>query len=163
MTLFYLNVTVHLLAAFVWLGGLFFLVVAAPVLRSVDPPELRSELFQRLGRQMRTVGWVAIAVLFITGIVNLQFRGVLRWEVLGSAGFWAGGYGRTLAWKLAAVAMILAVSAVHDFAVGPAAGRLPPASPAAQRLRRQATWLGRLSGLIGILLIYVAVRLARGG
>lgn len=163
MTLYYLNVTLHLLAAFVWLGGLFFLVVAAPVLRRVEPPALRAALFQRLGRQLRAVGWIAIALLVATGVANLHFRGVLRSDVLLDGEFWAGRYGRALAWKLMAVAAIVAVSAVHDFVVGPAAGRLQPASPEAARSRRLAAWLGRLSAVIGILLIYAAVRLARGG
>lgn len=163
MTLYHLTVTIHLLAAFVWLGGLFFLVVAAPVLRRVEPVALRSQLFQLLGRRLRAVGWVAITILLITGILNLSFRGILSADVLGSADFWSSPYGRTLAWKLAAVTLILGVSGFHDFVIGPAAGRAEPGSPSAARLRRQASWLGRASGVIGILLIYIAVRLARGG
>ena len=59
--MYYLTVTLHVFAALFWLGGMFFLgVVGAPVLRKVEPPELRSRLFQDLGRAFRTSGWIAI-------------------------------------------------------------------------------------------------------
>jgi uncharacterized membrane protein len=54
---YYLNVTIHVLAAMLWLGGMFFLgVVGAPVLRAIDPPPLRQRLFQELGTRFRRVG-----------------------------------------------------------------------------------------------------------
>src|SRR5690606_8596520 len=83
MTGLYLtSVTIHVLAALLWLGGMFFLAaVGAPVLRKVEPPSLRAELFQKLGEQFRRVGWAAIGVLIVTGIINLYFRGLLRAEV----------------------------------------------------------------------------------
>jgi uncharacterized membrane protein len=50
VSFYFVNVTVHVFAALLWLGGMFFLaVVGAPVLRSVEPPELRAQLFRRLG------------------------------------------------------------------------------------------------------------------
>jgi copper resistance protein D len=57
-TLYYAAVTAHLLAALLWLGGMFFLgVVGAPVLRRVEPPALRQRLFHELGTRFRSVGW----------------------------------------------------------------------------------------------------------
>jgi copper resistance protein D len=74
--LYYVNVTIHVLAAMLWLGGMFFLgIVGAPVLRSVEPPPLRQRLFQELGSRFRRIGWLAIAVLVTTGVFNLYFRG----------------------------------------------------------------------------------------
>ena len=65
----------HLLAAFLWLGGMFFLaVVGAPILRRVEPHTLRKELFSRIGEQFRVVGWIAISVLLFTGVGNLYLR-----------------------------------------------------------------------------------------
>ena len=47
---YYVVVTIHVLAALLWLGGMFFLgVVGAPVLRRIEPPALRRRLFQELG------------------------------------------------------------------------------------------------------------------
>ncbi|HEX6134672.1 MAG TPA: DUF4149 domain-containing protein [Longimicrobiales bacterium] len=162
--MYFLNVTVHVFAALLWLGGMFFLaVVGAPVLRRVEPPELRAQLFRRLGEQFRVVGWIAIAILLITGTLNLHFRGMLSLAVLGSGPFWGTPYGRALAWKLGAVTAMLIVQAVHDFAVGPAASRLAAGTPEMLAVRRRAALLARLSALFGIIVVIAAVRLARGG
>lgn len=163
-SLFHVSVTLHLLAAMLWLGGTFFLaIVGAPVLRSVEPAALRSELFRRLGARFRAVGWVAIAVLIATGLVNLGVRGMLDAGTLGSASFWQGRYGRTLAWKLALVAAMVSLAALHDFVLGPRASRLAADSPAALAARRRAAWLARFNAALGIALVAVAARLARGG
>lgn len=147
-----------------WLGGTFFLaVVGAPVLRRVDPPTLRAELFRRLGARFRAVGWIAIAVLLVTGIANLGLRGLLDIETLGNAAFWHGRYGRALACKLALVIAMVALAAAHDFVLGPRASRLAPGSPEALAARRGAAWLARLNAGLGVALVAVAVRLARGG
>lgn len=163
MSLYYLNVTLHVLAALLWLGGMFFLAaVGAPVLRRVEPPSLRAELFAALGRQFRTVGWAAIGVLLVTGVLNLHFRGLLRAEALLAAAFWASAYGQALAWKLGAVAVMVVFSAIHDFIHGPAAARLEPGSPAALATRRRAALLARVNVVVGVVLVLAAVRLSRG-
>jgi putative copper resistance protein D len=161
---YWVSVTLHLLAALLWLGGTFFLaVVGAPVLRRVEPSELRAELFRRIGVAFRRVGWVSIAILLVTGVLNLHFRGLLRSSVLGSSLFWASRYGQALAWKLGCVAAMVVLSALHDFVVGPAASRYPAESAAALRNRRAAAWLARAGAAVGLVLVMAAVRLARGG
>lgn len=158
-------VTLHVLAALFWLGGMFFLgVVGAPALRKVEPPELRQQLFHALGLRFRNAGWVAIVVLVTTGIIVLHERGLLRWEgVLGSAAFWGTPLGRALAVKLTAVTVMIVVSAVHDFVLGPAAGRVQAGTPAALAMRRKAAMLARVNALFGLVVVLAAVRLARGG
>lgn len=159
---YYANVSLHLLAALLWLGGMFFLAaVGAPVLRHVEPAELRAQLFHRLGTQFRTVGWAAIAVLLATGVANLHFRRLLSTDVLGNPGFWHSAYGAALAVKLACVVLMLALSAFHDFVVGPRAGRATPGSPEALALRRRSAWIARVNALVGLILVVAAVRLAR--
>lgn len=163
--LYYANVTLHVLAAMLWLGGMLFLgVVGAPVLRGVEPAPLRQRLFQELGTRFRRVGWVAIAVLVATGILNLHFRGWLHWNgVLGSGGFWGSVVGRALAVKLIAVVSMISISAVHDFVHGPRAGRAAPGSPEAIAMRRSAALLARVNAILGVIVVIAAVRLARGG
>lgn len=164
MSLYHVNVTLHVLAALLWLGGMFFLAaVGAPVLRKVEPPALRAELFRQLGEKFRDVGWIAIGVLLVTGTLNLRFHNLLSWSVLGTASFWALPYGRALAWKLGAVVTMVTVSALHDFVLGPRASRARPGSPEALRARRRAAWLARFNAIVGLVLVVAAVRLARGG
>ena len=161
---YYLNVTVHLLAALLWLGGMFFLaVVGAPVLRNLEPPRLRARLFRELGVRFRGVGWLSIGVLLVTGVGNLHFRRLLSWDFLGDPAFWGSPYGVALSWKLGAVTVMLAVQAVHDFVLGPRASRAPSGSEEALRARRGAAWLARVNAVVGLILVLAAVRLARGG
>ena len=163
MSLYYVNVTIHVLAAFIWLGGLLFLgLVGAPALRSVEPASLRADIFKRIGLQFRPVGWTAIAILIATGIVNLHYRGLLTWAVLGDGQFWGSAYGLALAWKILSVVGLVAGSAVHDFVLGPAASRAASDSPEALRYRRQASWVARANALFAIILLLAAVRLTRG-
>jgi putative copper resistance protein D len=163
--LYYVNVTTHVLAAMLWLGGMFFLgVVGAPLVRAIQPPELRQRLFQLIGERFRAVGWVAITVLLCTGIGNLYFRGWLHWHgVLDSPAFWRTHTGEALAAKLSAVAIMISVQGVHDFIDGPRAGRAVPGSPESLRLRRRAALLARVNAVVGVILVVAAVRLARGG
>jgi uncharacterized membrane protein len=161
---YYLNVTIHVLAAMLWLGGMFFFgVVGAPVLRNIEPPQLRQRLFHELGSRFRRVGWIAVAILVVTGIFNLHFRGWLHWRgVLGSASFWGTSTGHALGGKLLAVAAMISISAIHDFVYGPRAGSAAPGSPAALAMRKRAALLARANAILGVLLLIAAVRLARG-
>lgn len=159
---YYINVTIHVLAAMLWLGGMFFLgVVGAPALRTVEPPPLRQKLFQELGARFRSVGWRAIAVLIATGVLNVYFRGWLHTSVLGSSSFWRSTTGTALAAKLAAVLLMISISAVHDFIHGPRAGLAEPGSPEARRFRQRAALFARLNAVLGVVLVIAAVRLAR--
>jgi copper resistance protein D len=164
VSLYMLSVTLHVFAALLWLGGMFFLAaVGAPVLRAVEPPALRAEMFRRLGVAFRNVGWIAIGVLLVTGFGNLYFRGLLRYDLWANPQFWSSGYGHTLAWKLATVAIMVVISFLHDFVYGPRSARLQPGSAAALASRRRSAWMARANALVGVVLVIVAVRLARGG
>lgn len=161
---YFTNVTIHLLAAMFWLGGMFFFaIVGAPALREVEPATLRADLFRRLGERFRTAGWIAIVVLVVTGTANLWFRGMLSVDVLGRAGFWATPFGQALGWKLSAVSAMLVVSGMHDFILGPAASRHTAGTAEAERARRWAARLARANAVLGLVVVVVAVRLARGG
>jgi copper resistance protein D len=162
MSLYLISVTLHVLAALLWLGGMFFFaLVGAPVLRTIASDALRAELFTKLGERFRIVGWIAIAVLLVTGVLNLHFRHVLAWDVLGSGEFWSTPFGSALKWKLGAVAAMLVVQGVHDFHLGPASGRALPGTEEAVRLRKRAAKLARASAILGLIVVVAAVRLVR--
>jgi hypothetical protein len=112
--------------------------------------------------RFRAVGWACIAMLIVTGVINLHYRGWLQWEgLLDSAAFWRTTAGRALGAKLSAVAVMIAVSAIHDFILGPAAGRVEAGSSGAITLRRRAAWLARVNAIVGVVVVVAAVRLAR--
>ncbi|MGH9379305.1 MAG: DUF4149 domain-containing protein [Thermoanaerobaculia bacterium] len=161
--LYLTSVTLHVLAALYWLGGMWFLaLVAAPVLRRDLEPEQRALVLQKVGHRFRFHGWLALAVLLVTGVANLQLRGWLRPEVIGEASFWASPLGHALAGKLGLVLVMFCLAGIHDFLLGPLAS---PGTPAERRqqIRRAAVWVARLNAVAGLVLVYFAVRLARGG
>ena len=156
-------VTLHVLAAILWIGGMLFFAVAAPVLRRVEDPALRSSLFDALGRRARVVGWICVVLLLGTGVIQLRSRG---WW---GAGFWNDSsllgtpLGVTLLSKLALVTVMVGVQAAHDFWLGPRAGAAAPGSDEARVLRRRAASLARFNAVVAVVLVYIAVRLGRGG
>lgn len=162
--LYLANVTVHILAAMFWLGGMFFLgLVGAPALRAIEPAAVRQRIFHQLGVRFRGAGWWAIGILLVTGTLNLYFKGWLRAEILGSSTFWMSPVGHALALKLLGVTAMVVVSSIHDFVLGPSAGRATPGSPLAISLRTHAAHLARLNAILGVVVVVAAVMLARGG
>lgn len=159
-----LSVYLHLLAVTVWFGGMAFLVL-------VIVPELKrknkngaADLLRSTGERFRSVGWICLGTLLATGTVNLWARGVrlgdfLRAEWLGSP------FGKAVVLKLSLFAIVVAISAVHDFRIGPRAVdaiQNRPDSLEASKLRRLAARLGRVNALLALLMIAVGVVLVRG-
>ena len=164
--LYLLSVWLHLVAVIVWLGGMLFLVlVLIPAIRRPEYREIFSPLIHRVGVRYRWIGWIALAVLVLSGITNLAYRG-FGWADLWSGRLWQGPFGRTLGIKLLLVAIVFALSALHDFLVGPRAtalGRADPSSPEALRWRRRAAWIGRINMLLALIIVALGVALVRGG
>lgn len=163
-TLYLLCITLHLLAAATWLGGmLVFVLVLMPALRSEAVRAAGPALVQEIGLRVRRVGWASLGTLAATGVLQLVWRGVsfrdLR--VPGPIGAWE----RLLLAKLALFGVLVALQAVHDFRIGPRAGRIArerPGSPEAEHARRVAGWLGRTSFALTVGIIGIAVMLVRG-
>jgi len=164
--LYLISVWLHILAATVWIGGLFFIVlVVVPWLKRGHAGSMDAGAFlQETGARFRYVGWICFAVIAMTGTFNLSIRGV-RWSELVSVAWWTGPFGGALAIKLLLFALVLAVSFVHDFRVGPRATeamRLDPRAPDTTALRKRASLLGRLNGLLALALVALGVVLVRG-
>lgn len=160
-----LSVWLHIVAATLWVGGMLFLVlVLVPALKTLPDRQLAVQLVRDTGRRFRLVGWVTLGVLVATGLTNLWARGI-RWDILRTPDFWQGTFGAVLAFKVGTVLLILAMSALHDFLLGPrasAALRANPESPDALRLRRLATWFGRINLLLALVVVACGVMLVRG-
>lgn len=162
-TAYHATVFLHVLSAIVWLGGMIAFALLAPILRGVGDEGARQGLFQRLGERFRIVGWLCLSTLMVTGLVQMYARGWWGAGVLGSARFWGTPVGAALAWKLVVAASMLGVQAVHDFWMGPRAGRVRPGTTEARALRRRAAILARVNAVLAPVLVWFAVALARGG
>jgi len=115
---------------------LFIALVMVPIARRLEDPILRTRLIRDTGRRFRTVGWIAIGVLVVTGLLNLWMHPVL----LSSTRFH---------WKLGLVVLALILSAFHDFVLGPRAGA-PGADPSA---RVRASWVARINVLVALAIV----------
>ncbi|MFQ5682260.1 MAG: DUF4149 domain-containing protein [Candidatus Binatia bacterium] len=148
-----------------WIGGMVFLVVVlVPAIREPAHQAVASSLVHWTGQRFRWVGWVCLGLLILTGVFNLAYRG-FGWLDLWNGQLWQGSFGTSLEIKLLLVAVILLLSVVHDFNIGPRASDLMqsnPASPKAARLRRQASWIGRLNLFLALAVVALGVMLVRG-
>jgi putative copper resistance protein D len=164
--MYQLSTLLHVLSAIDWVGGMLFLaLVVVPVARKLQPAE-RGVLVGAIGRRFRVVGWACIALLIVTGVVNTSYRGV-TWDSIASGRFVASDFGRLLAVKVGLVVVMIVLSAVHDFAIGPASTRAlerkdADAAREAAALRRKASWLGRLNAVLALVVVALAVALVRG-
>jgi len=142
----------HILGALLLVGGmLFFTLIAAPYLRSLEDKRETARHFQAMGKRFKTVGLVAWGMLLVTGPINLHLRGF----ELDSA-FWASGYGKALMIKLILVALVIASSVIHDFVIGPRSRSNP-------KLSNVAKIVGRSNLVLTLIVVYLAVTLKFGG
>lgn len=162
--LYVTSVFLHILAAITWIGGMFFLVlVVVPWLRRGNRAQ-GAAFLRDTGLRFRTVGWVCFAILIATGSYNLYMHGVSWGDFVDPA--WLGSsFGTAVMLKLSLVAIVLFVSALHDFVLGPRAVRAveaDPSSPEAQRIRRRAAQLGRINAVCALAIVALAVIIVRG-
>jgi len=134
----------HVVAAITWIGGMLFLaLVLVPVTRREDPA-LRARLFHATGLRFRTIGWIALGVLVATGAGNLW----LNPSLLALP---------RLHLKLGLVALALILAVVHDFILGPRAGK--PGASSSVRVR--ASWVARVNVLIVLVIVLLGLALLR--
>lgn len=157
MHLWYLiSVFLHLTVAAFWIGGMLFLpLVLLPGLK--NHPD-RIALLYKTGLQFRFYGWLAMALLVITGLLNLAFRGLpFTW-----AFFLDSEYGTLLQYKLTLFLIMLLISGLHDFFFGRKALEEMQQGDN-RRLKMFARWSGRLNLLLSLAIAFIGVVLSRGG
>jgi copper resistance protein D len=133
----------HLLATITWVGGMVFIaLVLVPVARGLVDPALRSRLVQDAGRRFARLAGSP-------------------WPCWSRPGSPISGSGPTSSGRRASrgrpglVVLALALSVLHDFVLGPRAGR-PGADPA---LRRRASWVARVNLLVVLAVVFLGLAL----
>ena len=165
-------VFIHLASAIIWIGGSLFLALALiPVLRRYapapgEPPAFPPDLLAAVARRFRVISWVCIVLLVATGLYILPTRYGIGFAEFFSLG---GHFVATLQVKVALVAVVIWLSAVHDFIIGPYTSRLIEAMQAGAEppgylpaLRKAVVWIARVNVLLTILIVVVAVTMTRG-
>jgi uncharacterized membrane protein len=148
---YFILLTLHLLAVVVWIGGMLFLgLVLTPALRS-RPPDERASLLRAVGRRFLKVAWSALGAMLVTGPLLWVERGLEVTPVLGV--------------KLILVGVILLLSVLHDFVLGPRLMerlREGGQDEAAVRLRRRVVLLARLNVLCAVAVLILGLAISRG-
>jgi putative copper export protein len=143
----------HVLAAALWVGGMgFFALIIVPGLRRLEESERRA-ILRDVGARFAKVGFYNLGVLVVTGIGNLAFQRMLASTL--TANFWRSTFGHTLAIKLLLVVIVFALTYAHYLD----ALREGPESPAD---RARASWLGRSTMILSIIIMVLGVTLFRG-
>lgn len=163
--MYYLSVFIHLTSAIFWIGGMLFTAgVLVPASRHPLLRDKKGSFFTLIGRKFSRISWFLFLILIITGLTNLLTRGYTIEQLL-TASFWVEIFGGYLFLKLLIFGLVLIVSGIHDFYAGPKAAKLMDKQPdhlKTKRMRKISSWLGRLNLVLGLAILYYAMRLLRG-
>lgn len=158
------SVFIHILSAMFWIGGMLFTVaVLVPITRNKVLKPTKTTFYAIMKRFSR-LSWILFPILILTGGIQLWARGYTLHHLMSNT-FWESHFGTTLAFKLTTFALVLIISGLHDFWLGPKATLLmdeKPQDPRTQKIRKVASWIGRLNLLFALLILYFAVTLVRG-
>lgn len=156
--LWLMAVSLHLMAAVSWVGGMLFLsFVLAPLVRNGSISGAPG-WFGVVASRFRRLVWTAIAILLVTGPVLVRERGIPLFEPRQ----WPHG----LSLKLLLVALLLLLTVAHDLVSGHLVNRIhaqpPPERASGERgLLGIARWLPRLAVIVAIFVLVAAAGLAR--
>jgi putative copper resistance protein D len=157
-----ISVWLHVVAACVWVGGLlFFAAVLVPIVKRLGRPATL-DFVSHAGRGFRRVGWASLIVLVVTGTYNLFARWT-DWPGLFEPAFWRSSFGKTFAVKLSLVLLIIIATLAHDvWGTRAVSGGNPDGDDTGDKTRRTASWLGRVTTLLALVVVLLAVAMVRG-
>lgn len=96
----------------------FIALVVVPILRKIEPPAKRSEILSVTAKRFRVVSWIAISVLLVTGLLNAINRGVTM-DSISTGALFSSYFGKVITVKVILVFVMVVLSAIHDFFLGP--------------------------------------------
>jgi len=141
---------VHIVAVIVALGGSLFSTFAlAPVLAEELDPPARIRVFRRIVRRLGAIVLTSLAVLVVTGILNVMF---------------IGGVSVLLAIKLVLVVVVIGLALYQYGNLGTRIWRLSAAGPSLEVADLQARFrrVGLTVGSIVLMIVYLSIGLTRG-
>ena len=141
---------VHVAAVIVALGGsLFSTFVLAPVLAEELDPVARIKVARRVIQRLGAVVLIALAVLVLTGLLNVLF---------------VGGVSILLLIKLVLVVVVIGLALYQYGNIGVRIWRLSAAGPSPEIAMLQARFrrIGLTVGSIVLLIVYLSLGLTRG-
>ena len=155
-TVYLISVFVHVICAALWIGGMLFIpLVLVP---SIKKQPNRIWLLHKTGIKFRFYGWIAVIILFISGFLNMYFRGIPFTKEF----FVNSSYGKLMLLKLAFFALMLIVGGIHDFYIGmKSIDEMQQSS--GRKFKLLARWTGMLNLLLALYIAFLGVVISRGG
>ena len=158
-SIYVLSVFIHVIAACIWLGGMLFLILAfIPGIKN-HPDKI--DLIANVSLKFRPAGSVVLALLLVTGIYQLEIRGI-QWNW---AYFTGSFFGKVAGLKLLTFLGIVFISIFHDYYLGNLAIKAWKQNPElakTNRLRNVSRMMGRIGFLLALLAVFLGVLLVRG-
>jgi putative copper export protein len=134
---------------------LFLPLVLLPGIR--NSPD-RVKILMEAGLKFRFFGYIVLAMLFVTGLLNMYYRGIsFSWSF-----FTKTHYGQLVILKIILFIFVLGISLLHDLMVGKKDLELMQGGDQAGFIFI-ARWTGRIILLISLLMAYLGVMISRGG
>jgi putative copper export protein len=136
--LYLISVFIHIICACIWLGGMFALIIFFIPLRKEN---YFLDMVNKVGNQFKFVGWIILPLLLLTGIFNSFYRGFY-----------------TLTWlKILLFSIIVIISAIHDFYIGPKATKTKD-----KKLIKYSRIIGRINFILAIIMVLLGIFIVRG-
>ena len=152
-TWYYISVWLHIVGAAFWIGGMLFLpLVLLPGIK--NNPDRRN-LLMSTGLKFRFYGYIVLAIMFVTGLLNIYLRGIS----FSLDFFIKTRYGQLVELKIILFVLMLMISLMHDLIVG----RKAIEQMENQNIKRIARWTGRILLFIALIMAYIGVMISRGG
>lgn len=145
----------HVTAAVIWIGGnLVMAMVIVPYFKRSMSPVERIKILTQIGRGFEPVVWGCVLVLIFSGLFNIFSSGALSSPDL------IGPFMRTLGVKLILVVILIILTAIHAFIIGPKLSRAvdalePNVAELPEQVEKMRTQMAVGSGLIGVLSLLV--------
>ncbi len=164
--MYQIAVFIHVLSAVIWVGGMLFLVMVLVPLsrRERKTGGAMVGLLRDSAQKFLPVAWAAMAFLVVTGI----YIGWDQWGVRPGNFFSTGGhFFRILQVKTGLFVVVIALSLLHDFLLGPKVLALlesEPTPPAVNPGKVARVWLlalARVNLLLVLTILVLAVFLIR--
>ncbi len=155
-TTYLISVFIHVICAAFWIGGMLFIpLILVP---SIKNQPNRILLLYKTGIKFRFYGWISIVVLFITGFLNMYFKGLpFTLEF-----FTNSNYGKLLSLKLGLFVLMLLIAGIHDFYYGiKSIDEMQQTSN--DKYKLMARWTGMLNLLLALAIAFIGIALSRGG
>ncbi len=152
---YHISVFLHLICAAFWIGGMLFLPLV--ILPEIKQHPDRIAILYKTGLKFRFFGWIALCVLFLTGLVNMYLRGMpFTWAFFNQS-----DYGVLVSWKVLIFLFILLLSGIHDFLFGRKALEELQATDN-KIFKLLARWSGRINLLLALIMAFLGLVLSRG-